>query len=67
VTEQPWQAKPKLPATPNMVLIRLARGERDLQRQVKAAGGVWLEKQQLWRLAHDRVLALGLSDRIQPE
>jgi hypothetical protein len=67
VAEQPWQAKPKPPAPPRLVLIRLARGERDLQRRVKAAGGEWLEKQQLWRLAHDQVLTLGLSDRIQSE
>jgi hypothetical protein len=44
--------------------LRVEYGEVKLGRQIRAAGGYWNRKEQVWKLAYDKVVALGLVDRI---
>lgn len=39
--------------------------EAALQAQIKRAGGRWNPARRLWELRYDRVVALGLEDRIR--
>lgn len=53
----PIQASPE-------VLVRIAYGETDLRKQVKAAGGRWDSRLKLWRLPGAQAKSLGLQQRI---
>ena len=44
--------------------LRVAGGEVDVRRQVKAAGGKWRPQEQGWELPYAQVVALGLTGRI---
>jgi hypothetical protein len=46
------------PAADQLMCIRVAGGEVDLRRQVKAAGGKWRPHQQVWELQYAQVVAL---------
>lgn len=53
------------PIAPEAIVgLRVGLLERDIQRRLRAAGGVWDKPCQLWRLRYDQALALGLADRI---
>jgi hypothetical protein len=62
VDEGPWTPPPPAPDT--IVGVRVAWGEAALARQVKAAGGQWDRRQQVWNLRYDQIVALGLLERI---
>ena len=44
--------------------ILIAIDEIESRRKVKAAGGKWDPKRQVWQLPYEKVTELGLSDRI---
>jgi hypothetical protein len=44
--------------------IRIAIDEVELRKQVKGAGGKWDPNRQAWQLPYEKVMELGLSDRI---
>ena len=62
VAEEPWTPPPPTPDT--IVGVRVAWGEAALARQIKAAGGQWNRRQQVWEVRYDQIVALGLVDRI---
>jgi hypothetical protein len=47
-----------------IVAIQVAAQEREVRRQVKAAGGKWNPRDVVWELPYGQVVALGLADRI---
>lgn len=49
------------------ISIRVKLGEKDLGIRVKAAGGRWNRKKQVWELAYKEVVAMKLTDRIVQE
>ena len=64
IAEEKW-TPPMLPfASEQMVAIRVAAPEATVRQQVKSAGGQWNPQQGVWTLRYDRVVALGLSERI---
>ena len=66
VETTPWihQADQIVPDA--IVGIKVAFSEADLQRQVKQAGGKWNRERRLWDIRYDQVVALNLTDRIEP-
>src|SRR5574341_638909 len=61
VDEIGWRPRLK----PNAVVkVRGRWNEPALTRRIKEAGGVWNKRQQVWELRYDRVLALGLQERM---
>jgi hypothetical protein len=64
IEEQEWEPSPVSPTANQMMYLRIAGGEVDLRRQVKAAGGKWRPQQQVWELRYEQVVALGLTERI---
>lgn len=47
--------------------VRIAYGETELRRKVKAAGGVWDAECKLWRLPKSTIRRLNLTQRIATE
>lgn len=50
--------------TDQLVGVQVGYGEKALQSQVKAAGGVWGPASRLWQLPLGTSRRLGLSDRV---
>ena len=46
--------------------VRIAYGETELRRQVKAAGGIWDAERRLWRLPKTVIRKLKLEHRVVP-
>jgi hypothetical protein len=67
IEEHDWEPRGALPAADQMMRLRVAGGERELRRQVKAAGGKWRPQQQVWELRDEQVVVLGLTERIGQE
>ena len=67
IEERAWEPSVAPPAADQMMSIRVAGGEMELRRQVKAAGGKWRPQQQVWELRYDQIQALGLTGRIVVE
>ena len=44
--------------------IKIGPFEKELQEQVKRAGGIWRPRQKLWELSYAKITALGLENRI---
>jgi len=64
VEETPWQPQAhRIPMNKN-VCVRIEYGEIDLGMKVRAAGGIWNRKKKLWKLPYQRVLQLGLIERM---
>ncbi|MFN8458867.1 MAG: hypothetical protein U0401_30160 [Anaerolineae bacterium] len=61
VAEADWI--PNLPPD-TLVEVRVAWGEAELARQVKAAGGRWNRTRTVWELPYGALLALQLLDRV---
>jgi len=55
------------PAADQRMCVRVAGGEVELRRQVKAAGGKWRPQPQVWELRYAQIVALGLTGRIVAE
>ncbi len=47
-----------------IVALRVGWLEKELRDTVKTAGGRWHPERRLWELLYDRVVELGLEDRI---
>ena len=54
---------PKPRATPR-VPVRIQYFEKDLQRRIRAAGGLWDPRRKLWYAPEEYVKRLGLGNRI---
>ena len=64
IEESLWQPPPK-PLRPEQVVgLRIGIKERGLQARIKTAQGKWNERQQIWELRYDKVVELGLTERI---
>ena len=64
VDSKPWGCDPKDIPRNGIMNIRIAIDEMELRRRVKAVGGKWDPKRQVWQLLYEKVSELGLSDRI---
>ncbi|HWQ36110.1 MAG TPA: hypothetical protein VNQ79_24955 [Blastocatellia bacterium] len=64
VEECDWQ--PTI-AADTIVGVQVALRETDIQYKVRQAGGRWNPARRVWEMRYDRVMALGLKDRIAPE
>jgi hypothetical protein len=51
-----------LPET--MVSLRVQYGEIEIGKKIKAAGGKWNARKKVWEIPYQKVVALGLTDRI---
>ena len=67
VEEHGWDPAVSAPAAEQMRWVRVAGGEVELRRQVKAAGGKWRPQPQVWELRYARIVALGLTGRLVAE
>ena len=69
IEENLWQPPPKKPLRSEQVVgLRIGIKERGLQARIKTAQGKWNERQQVWELRYDKVVELGLTERIvQPK
>jgi hypothetical protein len=54
------------PAPPpdTIVALRVSLHETNIQRGIRAAGGVWNRPGRVWELRYDQTVALGLTERI---
>jgi len=64
VDNKPWQPGIKKIPKNKIMSIRIAIDEVEQRKRVKAAGGKWDPKRQVWQLPYEKVTELGLSDRI---
>ncbi len=62
VDSAPWQ-----PPAEELVSLRVERLERDLQREVKQAGGRWNPREGVWEVRYGEVARMGLQARIVGE
>jgi len=67
VAECEWEPPPPRVADDAMVGVRVGLAEREVQSQVKQAGGKWNRRRQVWELRYDQVVALKLQARIVEE
>ena len=44
--------------------LRIAYGEVNARNQAKAAGGTWDPKRKVWQLVKEKVMQLGMTNRI---
>lgn len=60
-----WSPPRRDPIAPEtVVLIKVAWGEPDLARRIKAVGGVWNRSHRAWELRYEHAVALDLNARI---
>ena len=64
VEESDWEPVGCQRAAESVVRVRIALPEVEVRNQVKRAGGRWDPQRRVWELRYDRVVALGLADRI---
>ena len=64
VEEWPWTPPPSRKAGESLVLVKVAFSEKTLRQQIKEAGGLWNPDLQVWAIRYDRVVTLGLKNRI---
>ena len=64
VDEIDWEPRGTKMRGETLVGVRVDWQELDLRDRVKTAGGRWDPARRLWELRYDRVMALGLEDRI---
>jgi hypothetical protein len=64
VEESDWEPAGCQRAAESVVRVRIALPELEVRNQVKRAGGRWDPQRRVWELRYDRVVALGLADRI---
>lgn len=50
-----------------VVLVKVAWGEKEISFKVKNSGGIWNKSKQAWELVYEKVIELGLEDRIVKE
>ncbi len=64
IEESNWEPFPCKPPKDALVALQVAAQEREVRRQVKAAGGKWNPREVVWELSYEQVVALGLTERI---
>ncbi len=64
VEEREWEPHTYQRSADSLVHVRVAWPEVEVRRQVKGAGGKWNPQHDVWELRYDRVVALGLEERI---
>ena len=64
IEESLWQPPAKSWRPEQLVGLRIGSRERGLQVRIKTAKGKWNERQQIWELRYDKVVELGLTERI---
>jgi hypothetical protein len=64
VDEWPWEPLSSRTPTDRMVVVKVGFSEKALRQRVKESGGIWNPDRQVWKLRHDRAVALGLRDRM---
>lgn len=67
VAERDWQPPRPGFAHDQPVGLRVAFADVAVRDQVKQAGGTWNRERRVWQLRYDRVVELGLNDRIVDE
>lgn len=64
VAEADWTPPAMVPTPETLVYVRVAWGEAEIARHVKAAGGQWHRGYKLWALPYRQVEQLKLLDRL---
>ena len=67
VAERDWQPPRPRFAHDQIVGLRVAFADVAVRDRVKQAGGTWNPERRVWQLRYDRVVALGLNDRMVDE
>ena len=65
IEENDWEPNNKLKKD-EVMFVQVDLNERELQKRVKKAGGKWNQESMLWEISYERVLQLGIEDRIRP-
>jgi predicted RNA-binding protein with PIN domain len=66
VAEEPWQP-PVLVKPDDLVLLKIAFSEKELQQKVKDAGATWSKSRKMWKLPYKIVCQMKLEKRIVVE
>ncbi len=64
IEETDWEPLKDHIAADSIVSIHIDLKEKDLQNKVRRAGGKWNQKEKTWDIRYDKVLELGLKERI---
>src|SRR5713101_3216462 len=67
VAERDWEPPRPRFAQDQIVGLRVAFADMAVRDRVKQAGGTWNPERRVWQLRYDRVVALGLHNRIVDE
>jgi len=67
VAERDWEPPRPRFAHDQIVALRVAFTDVAVRERVKQAGGTWNPERRVWQLRYDRVVALGLNDRMVDE
>ena len=67
IDRKPWLKEAKKIANNQIVSIRVSYDEPEARKKVKAAGGKWNPARQVWQLCYEKVLELGMTDRLVSE
>ena len=58
------QTRADPPSRSRIVRLRVGWHELEIRQAVKEAGGRWNPQERVWELEHDRIIDLGLEERI---
>jgi hypothetical protein len=64
IEQSAWEPPQDRRRDETLVAIQVAAHEREVRRQVKAAGGKWNPKAVVWELPYGQVVTLGLTERV---
>ena len=64
IEKSEWEPPTLIRQDDTIVALQVTAWEREVRRQVKAAGGKWNPKGVVWELPYGQVVALGLTGRI---
>jgi hypothetical protein len=64
VEEPPWWPEARDLAGEEIVQVQVQWPERELRDAVASAGGRWNPQKRVWEVRYDRIVDLGLEDRI---
>lgn len=61
IDEVPWRPEAN---TDDIVSVRVKWNEKNVQEQVRKAGGRWDKERKIWKIRHEKVKELGMAARI---
>jgi len=64
VEDEAWEPDRERTPANKLIGVKVLYGERELGRLVRAAGGRWNRKRQVWELPFREAVNLGLEERI---